>query len=65
MQVIRDLIHGVLEVPTMVQLLGVRSNRNILVLGCGNGIALEALVKLRNPRSMTGIDLDQARLDQA
>ena len=65
MQVIRDLVHGVLEVPTMVQLLGVRSNRNILVLGCGNGIALEALVKLRNPRSMTGIDLDQARLDQA
>ena len=65
MQVIRDLIHGVLEVPTMVQLLGVRSNRNILVLGCGNGIALEALVKLRNPRSMTGIDLDQAQLDQA
>ncbi len=76
MQLIRDLVHGALEVPTMVQLLGVRSNRDILVLGCGNGIALVALgcgngialvalAKLRNPRSITGIDLDQAQLDQA
>lgn len=37
--------------------------RDILDLGCGTGLELDALFKIRNELSITGIDLTQAMLD--
>ena len=65
MQMMRNVIHGAFEVPIMTRVLGIRSSMKMLVLGCGNGIALPSLIKLCNPQAITGIDIDGGLLSEA
>ena len=58
-------MHGSLEVPIAVKLLRLPSEKRVLVVGCGGGVAFPALVNLCNPSTLTGIDIDGDFLAQA
>jgi ubiquinone/menaquinone biosynthesis C-methylase UbiE len=40
-------------------------NRDVLEIGCGNGVQALYIYRKYNPRSITGIDLNQANIDIA
>ena len=58
-------MHGSLEVPVAVKLLGLPSGKRVLVVGCGSGVAFPALSNLCSPSTLTGIDNDVDFLAQA
>jgi len=58
-------VHGSLEVPLAVKLLRLPSDKRMLVVGCGGGVAFPALSGLCNPSTLTGIDHDPDFLSQA
>lgn len=61
----RNSVHGSFEVPIAVKLLRLPSNKRILVVGCGGGVAFPALVNLCSPSTLTGIDIDEDFIAQA
>lgn len=61
----RNSLHGSLEVPLAVKLLGLPSGKRILVAGCGGGVAFPALLELCSPSRLAGIDIDEDFLAQA
>ena len=61
----RDGLHGFLEVPTMARLLSLPIGKRILLLGCGSGVALPALVRRCKPKTLVGIDISKCALDEA
>jgi len=61
----RNAVQGLVEVPLLVRLLGLPSGQRILEVGCGRGIALQALAKLCRPSYLVGLDIDNALLAQA
>ena len=61
----RNAIHATLEVPVMSRLLRIPSDKRILMVGCGGGLALVSLAKLRDSRSIVGLDIDASLLAEA
>ena len=61
----RNAIHVTLEVPVMSRLLRIPSDKRILMVGCGGGLALVSLAKLRDSRSIVGLDIDASLLAEA
>jgi SAM-dependent methyltransferase len=47
-----------LEVPALVRALGLPAALRMLEVGCGRGVALGVLARLREPRRLVGIDID-------
>lgn len=56
-QRLRDVMHARVEVPAVVRLLGLRSGGDVLLVGCGTGVAFEQLQRHLRPSSLVGIDL--------
>jgi ubiquinone/menaquinone biosynthesis C-methylase UbiE len=51
-----------IEVPLFASLLKLPRNANVLEIGCGRGIALPVIARLRSPRHLVGIDIDRCVL---
>jgi ubiquinone/menaquinone biosynthesis C-methylase UbiE len=49
----------------MVRALGIPSDRRILEVGCGRGIALPVIDRLCSPRLLVGLDINPKLLDEA
>jgi len=47
-----------LEVPALVRSLRLPETSRMLEVGCGRGVALASLARLRQPRRLVGIDID-------
>lgn len=54
-----------LEVPLFVRILGIQSDRRILEIGCGRGIALPVISRLCRPDRLVGVDIDDSVLHDA
>jgi len=54
----RNYLQKWLEVPTVVKVLDLPKGVRILEVGCGRGIALPTLIRLLDPISITGLDID-------
>lgn len=61
----RNFMQEGLEVPAMVQLLGLPLDGRVLEVGCGRGIALPPLAQTLRPRLLAGVDIDDALLGDA
>jgi len=53
------------EIPAMVRALGIPSDKRILEVGCGRGIALPVIERLCSPRRLVGLDIDPELLVEA
>lgn len=62
---LRDSMQYAVEVPLMAWVLDVPEQARILEVGCGRGIALAALARLRAPSRLVGVDLDREALADA
>lgn len=62
---LRNSIQYAVEVPLMVRILDVPPGAWILEVGCGRGIALAALSRLRRPERLVGVDVDPEALEDA
>lgn len=62
---LRNSVQYVVEVPLMARLLAVPEQARILEVGCGRGIALAALARLRDPARLVGVDVDREALADA
>lgn len=54
-----------LEVPALVRCLALPQAARVLEVGCGRGVALAALARLRQPRRLVGVDVDSEALAAA
>ncbi|HEY5815640.1 MAG TPA: class I SAM-dependent methyltransferase [Solirubrobacterales bacterium] len=54
-----------LEIPAMVWALGIPSDKRILEVGCGRGVALPVIDRLCSPRLLVGLDIDPKLLVEA
>jgi SAM-dependent methyltransferase len=54
----RNILQTAVEVPLLLRLMEVPEGVRILEVGCGRGVALPALVALRRPRQLVGVDTD-------
>lgn len=54
----RNYLQKHFEVPIVVNVLDLPKGIRILEIGCGRGIALPALMRLLEPTSITGLDVD-------
>ena len=54
----RNFLQTAVEVPLLLRLMEVPEGARILEVGCGRGVALPALVALRRPRRLVGVDID-------
>jgi SAM-dependent methyltransferase len=54
----RNILQTAVEVPLLWRLMEVPEGVRILEVGCGRGVALPALVALRRPRQLVGVDTD-------
>ncbi|HEX7292206.1 MAG TPA: class I SAM-dependent methyltransferase [Conexibacter sp.] len=54
----RNWRQGRLEVPVLLRSLGLSSAPRMLEVGCGQGVALAALARLRQPCQLVGVDID-------
>jgi ubiquinone/menaquinone biosynthesis C-methylase UbiE len=54
-----------LEVPALVRSLGLPEAARLLEVGCGRGIALAALARLRQPCRLAGVDIDSRAVAEA
>jgi ubiquinone/menaquinone biosynthesis C-methylase UbiE len=54
-----------LEIPAMVRALGIPSDKRILEVGCGRGVALPVVDRLCSPRLLVGLDIDPELLVEA
>ncbi len=59
---LRNSIQYSVEVPLMARFLDVPLGARILEVGCGRGIALAALARLRRPARLVGVDIDPEAL---
>jgi tRNA1(Val) A37 N6-methylase TrmN6 len=58
----RNFLQTAVELPLLLRLMEVPEGARILEVGCGRGVALPALVALRRPRRLVGVDIDPALL---
>lgn len=61
----RNVRQAHIEVPLLVGLLGIPPGARILEVGCGRGIALPVLRRLRRPSRLVGVDVDSSLLAEA
>ena len=61
----RNALHGHLKVGLVVRMLDMPTGKRVLQVGCGSGIALPHLSRLRRPRVMVGIDIDSTVLGES
>jgi ubiquinone/menaquinone biosynthesis C-methylase UbiE len=61
----RNFMQEGLEVPAMVQLLGLPQGARVLEVGCGRGIALPPLAQALRPQLLAGVDIDHGLLADA
>jgi len=54
-----------LEVPALLRSLRLPEAPRVLEVGCGQGIALAAFARLRQPRRLVGIDIDPSAVAEA
>jgi ubiquinone/menaquinone biosynthesis C-methylase UbiE len=61
----RDSLQIAIEVPLLINLLGVPNGKRTVEVGCGSGAALAELHARLQPSSLVGIDIDEALLRDA
>jgi SAM-dependent methyltransferase len=61
----RNLWQERVEVPALVNALGLPQGGRVLEVGCGRGIALPVLAARLRPARLVGLDVDEALLEQA
>ena len=61
----RNTRQAAIEVPLMVRALGLPAGGRVLEVGCGRGVAMPAVARLLAPARLTGLDLDDALLEEA
>lgn len=62
---IRNALQQSVEVPLLVRILQIPVGARILEVGCGRGVALSALARLRRPLRLVGVDVDGEALSEA
>jgi ubiquinone/menaquinone biosynthesis C-methylase UbiE len=62
---IRNVIQQSVEVPLLARILDLPDAASILEVGCGRGVALAALARLRRPTRLVGADVDAEALSEA
>jgi ubiquinone/menaquinone biosynthesis C-methylase UbiE len=61
----RNLLQEGVEIPAMVQLLGLPTGGKVLEVGCGRGVGLAPLAQALRPDLLTGVDIDDSLLAEA
>ena len=61
----RNAVQRGFEVPALVRLLRLPRGGDVLEVGCGRGVALRALERKLEPRTLTGIDVDALLVAEA